>query len=98
MSSTGKLGPSATPWRAIGWAGAALLLLAPLLAKQVGDEVQWDAADFAMFGAMLVAPGGAFELALLMTRKRSYRVGIGIALAAAVLLIWADAAVGVFPR
>jgi hypothetical protein len=98
MSSTGKHGLSATPWRAIGWAGAALLLLAPLLAMQITDEMQWDVADFAMFGAMLVAAWGAFELALLITRKRSYRAGVGIALAAAFLLIWADAAVGVFPR
>ena len=98
MSSTGKHGPWATPWRAIGWVGAALLLLAPLLANQITDEMQWDAADFAMFGAMLVAAGGVFELALLITRKRSYRAGVGIALAAAFLLIWADAAVGVFPR
>ena len=74
------------------------MLLAPLLAMQVTDEMQWDAADFAMFGAMLVAAGGAFELALLITRKRSYRVGVGIALAVIFLLILADAAVGVFPR
>jgi len=35
--------------------GAAALMLLPLFAMQVTDEVKWDAADLAIFGAMLAA-------------------------------------------
>ncbi len=35
------------------------MLLLPLFAMQITDEVKWDAADFAIFGAMLAAGFGA---------------------------------------
>ena len=40
-------------WRIAGWAAAALMLL-PLFAMQVTDQVVWDVADFAIFGALLL--------------------------------------------
>jgi hypothetical protein len=62
---------------------------------QVTDEVRWDAEDFAIFGVMLAAAGGGFELAVRLTPKATYRVAIGVALAAAFVLVWLELAVGI---
>jgi len=82
-------------WRLAGWGAAAALLLVPRVAMQFTDEVDWSAADFAVFGAMLAGAGGAFELAVRMTRSTAYRAAVGVALAAAFLLVWANGAVGI---
>ena len=82
-------------WRLAGWGAAAVLLLVPLVAMQFTDEVDWSAADFAVFGAMLAGAGGALELAVRMTRNTAYRAAVGVALAAAFLLVWANGAVGI---
>src|SRR4051812_7180541 len=88
-------GRGASRWRMIAWGTAALMLLLPLFAMQVTDEVKWDAADFALFGAMLLGAGGAFELAARMTSDKAYRSAIGVALATAFILLWVNGAVGI---
>ena len=86
---------SAHRWRIVAWGSAALLIVAPLLAMQVTDQVDWGVFDF-VFAAMLIGGVGAgWELALRMTRNRAWRVAIAMALAAAFLLIWAELAVGI---
>jgi hypothetical protein len=82
-------------WRVAGWGAAAAVLLLPLVAMQFTDEVAWDAADFALAGALVVGAGLLYELAARMTARRAYRTAIGLALAAAVFLVWLDAAVGI---
>jgi len=82
-------------WRIASWGVVALLLLLPLIAMQFTGEVNWSGADFAIFGAMLACAGGAFELAARMTRNTAYRAAVGVALAAAFLLVWANGAVGI---
>lgn len=82
-------------WRIAAWSAAAFLLLLPLVAMQFTDEVNWTTADFVVFGAMLACAGGAFELAARMTRNTAYRAAVGVALAAAFLLVWANGAVGI---
>ena len=82
-------------WRLAVWGAAALMLLLPLLAMQVTEEVDWDVADFAIFGAMLVTVCGAFELAAGRTGNTAYRAAIGVALAAAFILVWMNLAVGI---
>ena len=84
------------PWRLAMWGLIGGLLLIPLLAMQFTREVAWDAADFAFAGALLIGAGLIFELAAWRTKTLVWRLAIGGALAFAVLLIWADAAVGVF--
>ena len=71
------------------------MLLLPFLAMQVTDEVDWDGTDFIVFGAMLVAAGGTFELAARMTGNNAYRAAVGVALAATFILIWINLAVGI---
>jgi len=78
------------------WGLIAGLLLLPLIAMQFTREVAWDAADFAFAGVLLVGAGLIFELVAWRTKTLAWRLAIGGALVFAVLLIWADAAVGVF--
>ncbi|WP_137389052.1 hypothetical protein [Rhodoligotrophos defluvii] len=82
-------------WRVAAWTSAALLLLLPLVAMQFTDEVNWTMADFAFAGALIVGTGLTFELATRMTGSNAYRAAAGVALAAAFLLVWINAAVGI---
>ncbi|MDH3744090.1 MAG: hypothetical protein OES47_03195 [Acidobacteriota bacterium] len=82
-------------WRLAVWGIAALVLLLPLLAMQFTEEVAWNLADFFIFGAMLAGAGGSYELASRLTRNTAYRTAVGVALAAAFILIWMNLAVGI---
>lgn len=84
------------PWRAVLWGAAALLLLLPWVAMQFTAEVRWDLADFVLFGAMLVAACGGFEIVARLTADRRHRWLAGAAIAAVFLLVWAELAVGIF--
>ena len=77
------------------WALAALLLLLPLVAMQVTDEVAWDETDFIVMGALLFGACGAYELAARRTGNGAYRAAVGVAVVAALLLIWINLAVGI---
>lgn len=83
------------PWRWAGWALVAAVLLAPLVAMRFTDEVPWTATDFAFAAGLLIGAGLLIELTMWKTRSR-WRLGIVGAIVLAVLLIWADAAVGLF--
>jgi hypothetical protein len=88
-------GQRGSRWRIAAWTAAALVLLLPLIAMQFTDEVVWDVADFVIFGALIVGAGVAFELAAKKTGNAAYKTGVGLALAAAFLLIWVNGAVGI---
>ena len=77
------------------WGSAALILLLPLFAMEFIDLVAWDVADFAIFGTMLVGTAGTYELAARMTDNNAYRAAVGVALAAAFILVWMNLAVGI---
>lgn len=82
-------------WRPAIWGGAALVLVAPGVAMLLTDEVNWSAADFLMFAAMLAGALGLYELAIRMTGSHTYRAAAGFALATAFLLVWINLAVGI---
>ena len=86
--------PRGNRWRVAVWGAAAFLLL-PLVAMQFTDEVDWDETDFIVIGAMLAVACGAFELAARMTGNRAYRAAVGVAIAAAFILVWMNLAVGI---
>jgi hypothetical protein len=88
-------GPGGSRWRIAVWGAAAFLLLLPLVAMQVTTEVTWTGSDFAVFGAMLVAACGSYELAARMTGNTAYRAAVGVAIVAAFLLVWVNLAVGI---
>ena len=78
------------------WAGAALLLLLlPLVAMQFTDQVNWEVSDFALAGALIVGVAVPYELAVRKTGDGAYRAAVGVALAAAFLLVWVNGAVGI---
>ena len=82
-------------WRIALWGTAAFLLLLPLAAMQFTGEVNWDETDFAVFGAMLAVACGTYELGARMTGNRAYRAAVGVAVAAAFILVWMNLAVGI---
>lgn len=84
----------ANPWRIAAWSMAGLLLLLPAAAMRFTSEVNWTAFDFLFAAGMIGFVGGAFELAVRMTRNLAYRAGAGAALAAAFMIVWATGAVG----
>jgi hypothetical protein len=77
------------------WAVAALVLLAPLVAMQFTEEVNWTLSDFIFAGVLLFGALGLYEVTVRKTGNTVYRAGVGAGLAAAVLLLWANAAVGI---
>lgn len=80
---------------AIGVAlAAAFLLLLPLLAMQITDEVVWDLADFAVAWTLLVGAGLTYKLVARKMGTIPYRAAVGVAVAAALLLVWMNGAVG----
>ena len=82
-------------WRIVAWGSAVLLILLPLLAMQVTDQVNWGVFDFVAAAMLIGGVGLGWELALRMSHDRTWRVAIAMTLAAAFLLIWAELAVGI---
>ena len=76
--------------RIAAWIGAALLLLLPLV-----TGAPWGVGDFVFAGILLFGSLGAYEVVARMKGDSAYRAGAGVAIAAAFLLIWVNAAVGI---
>lgn len=74
---------------------AALILLLPLVAMQFSDDVKWSGFDFALMAALLAGVGLGLELAIATSGDAAYRIASGIALAAGLLLVWINGAVGI---
>ena len=59
------------------------------------DGVAWGPVDFALAGVLLVGTGLVLQLAARQAGNTAYRAAVGVALAAAFLLVWMILAVGV---
>jgi hypothetical protein len=68
----------------------ALILLIPLLAAPA-----WTLADFVIAGAVIFGTGLTYELVARKAGNIAYRAAVGVALAAAFLLVWINLAVGI---
>ena len=77
------------------WIGSVGLLILPAVAMQFTDEVQWTAFDFAVAGAMLFICCSLWELGFRLSDSAAYRMGLGIAVGAALVTLWVNGAVGV---
>lgn len=71
--------------------GAAAILLIPLLGRW-----PWTLGDFVIMGALLFGTGLAYALIAWKVGNKNHRIAIGIALLAALVLAWAELAVGIF--
>jgi hypothetical protein len=72
----------------------ALLLLIPLVAMQFSQDVNWTLFDFGVAGALLFGAGLAYVLVARMGSNGNYRLAAGLAIAAGLLLVWGNLAVG----
>ena len=83
------------PWRMIGWGAAVTVILAPLVAMQLGAPgVVWTLSDFIFAIVLIGGVGLLFELAVRASKSWPYRTGVALGLATAFLLIWINGAVG----
>ena len=82
-------------FRKVGWSIGGLMLIAPLVAMQFTEEVDWNAGDFVFAALLIGGTGGLYELAARTTSGIAYRFGVGVALGAAFLTIWLSGAVGI---
>jgi hypothetical protein len=72
----------------------ACLLAVPLVAMQLTDEVDWSLADFVVAGALLFGAGMTYKVVSARMGNGAYRAGVGVAVAAALALVWVNLAVG----
>jgi len=89
FGSTGKR-------RLIVWGASAALLLYPLVVMRFTDEVRWDGADFLAGAGLLIIFGVAIEPAFSLLHRQLTRAAVIGMASVLLMLIWADAAVGVF--
>lgn len=73
-----------------------LLLLIPLAAMQVTEEVKWSLFDFIVMGILLLGTGLLCELVMRKVKNIKHRLAICGALLLVLFLIWAELAVGIF--
>jgi hypothetical protein len=85
-------------WRVAVWAAAGLVLLLPLVAMWFTDEVKWGVADFVAAGALLSGAGLTYELVARTKAGIAYRAAVGVAMAAALILVWLSLGVGIIGR
>jgi hypothetical protein len=74
--------------------GTALLLFIPLTAKLFLADMAWTLADFVAAGILLFGAGLAFTLIARLGDTTTYRLAVGVAVVAGLLLVWANLAVG----
>jgi hypothetical protein len=93
-------------WNVMRWVlFTAIVLLVPFLAMQFSwlvpdpgsstrEGVAWSLFDFVFAGALLLGTGLMYELATKRASHIVHRAAVGIALGAALLLVWINGAVG----
>ena len=73
----------------------ALILMVPLVAMLFTDEVAWGVMDFVAAAVLLIGSGLTFDLIARRSRHFAYRIGVGVAVATGLLLVWINLAVGI---
>jgi hypothetical protein len=92
--STLVTGNAYRPAASVGLVTAIILLLFFLL-MQITDEMNWSLFDFAVAGTLIFGTGLTYQLVTRKAGNMAYRFAVGLALAAAFILIWVNLAVGV---
>jgi hypothetical protein len=86
--------PPAASIRRTGWSLAAAILALPALAMQFSTEVNWGPEDFLAAALLLGITGLGLEVAAALPRRR-WRGRAAMVVLAALLLVWAELAVGI---
>ena len=81
-------------WRIAGWGLAVFLLLLPFVAMQMTSEVNWSPGDFVFAAILFGSVGLAIEFLVRRSDSAYYRWGAVVAVIAAFLTVWVNAAVG----
>ena len=76
--------------------GTAAVLLIPFVAMHFNSDVQWDSADFIVIGGLLCGAGTLYTLVTRNVKNTRRRIAIGLIVAAVVMWLWAELAVGIF--
>lgn len=79
-------------WKRPAWI-TGLILLIPVLGNQFVEGWNWSFFDFVLAGSFLFGTGLTYELVTRNTSTMAHRAAAGIALLAALLLVWVNAAV-----
>ncbi|HEV2078673.1 MAG TPA: hypothetical protein VGR19_02085 [Allosphingosinicella sp.] len=78
------------------WIGAAALMVLPLTAVRGLDPGAWDPpGDFMFLAILLAGVGAAYEVAVRVPHRRAYRAAAAVAIAAGLIQIWVNLAVGI---
>ena len=72
-----------------------LLLIIPLIAIQLTDEVEWSLFDFIIMGTLLLITGLMGEIIFKKVKKYEHRVILYIVVIIIFFLIWAELSVGI---
>jgi len=75
-----------------------LLLLIPLIAMQLTDEVNWSFFDFIIMGALLTITCLLIGIVVKKIKYHKYRMVIILIIIMMVFFIWAELGVGLFGR
>ncbi len=78
------------------WGFAGLLLLIPAVAMQFTTEVRWGKEDFLAAAVLLGGAGLGIELAVRLIKSRRVMFAVIAIVLLALLLVWAELAVGIF--
>lgn len=82
--------------RRIKWSAIAAILLLPLVAMAFTSEIKWTVSDFVAAAALLVGGGLLHDVALARMPGSAARSLATAVIVGAVLLVWAQGAVGIF--
>jgi hypothetical protein len=79
-------------WIAVG---IALLLMIPFIAMLFNTGVNWSPFDFLIAGVLLFGTGLTYELISRKSSNTTFRIAVGLAVMASLMLIWINLAVGI---
>lgn len=75
---------------------AASLLLIPLAAMFLTEEMNWSVMDFIIVWLLLFSSGITYRLVTRKKRTISYKVAIGLAVLTGLFMMWVNLGVGIF--
>ena len=73
-----------------------ILLLIPLIAMQLSNDVQWKTSDFLMAAILLLSAGIATDLIIRKVQKKESKIVFILAILVIIAIIFIELAVGLF--